>query len=92
MHHRCCAAVADRATDGGDVGDVADDEGPAESGLAMSSRQVVVDHDIVTGLTQRLRGVTADVACAAGDEDDVAGVSGQRRNRWYRRAAAFVSA
>jgi hypothetical protein len=38
----------------------------------MSSGQVVIDDHLVSGLAQRLGGVAADVAGAAGDENDVA--------------------
>ena len=38
-------------------------------GFAVPGREVVVDHDPVAGVPERLDGVAADVAGAAGDQD-----------------------
>jgi hypothetical protein len=38
----------------------------------VPGREIVVDHDLVSGLSQRLRGMTADVASPAGNQDHMA--------------------
>ena len=73
MHHRGGAGLPQRAAHGGDISDVPFDQPAAEHGAAMTRREVVVDDDVVAGLAQRLRGVAADVAGAAGDEDPTSG-------------------
>ena len=72
VHHRGGARLPQRAAYGGDIGDVAFDQPAAEHGAAMTRREVVVDDHVVAGLAQRLRGVAADVAGAAGHQDHVA--------------------
>ncbi len=42
-------------------------------GFAMPGREVVVNHNRVAGLDQGLYCVTADVACATGDQDSAHG-------------------
>ena len=70
MHDGRGATVADRATDGVHVADVAFDHGRAERRASMSGREIVVDDNAVPGEPQGLGGVAADVARAASDEDD----------------------
>ena len=53
---------------GVDVADVALDERRAERRVAMARRQIVVDDDAISRLPERLGGVAADVAGAAGHE------------------------
>ena len=69
MHHGGRAGLADRAAHGIHVADVAFDQRRAERRVAVPRREVVVDDDAVAGAPQRLGGVAADVAGAAGDED-----------------------
>ena len=80
MHHRRNRrARAKRLAHGAHVGDVALDELAVLDRVAMAGDQVVEDDDAVAGALQRLGGVAADVAGAAGDEHR-ARVSGQWRN------------
>ena len=81
MHHRRRAGVAQRLAHGIDVADVAFDERTAERRLAVAGRQVVVDGHAVAGGAQRLGGVTADVAGAAGHEHLTRVSGGQWSNR-----------
>ena len=81
MHHRRRAALSNGTADGADVGDVADDERTVEGGLPVAGREIVVNHHLMAGLPQGLGGMTADVAGASGDEDDVSVVSGQWSSR-----------
>ena len=52
--------------------DVTFDKRRAQRGFPVSSRQVVEDHDAVTGSAERLRAMTADVARTAGHKNRAA--------------------
>jgi hypothetical protein len=69
MHDGGGSALANRAPHSGGVANVAFDHRRVERGTAMTSGEIVVDDDAVTGTSQRLGGVTANVPGAAGDED-----------------------
>ena len=40
-----------------------------DRGFPVAGRQIVIDHDLVAGLPQRLDGMAADIPGAARDED-----------------------
>ena len=70
MHHGVHVVVPEGAAQPLGVVDVALDEGVGEPRrFAVAGREVVVDHDALAGLAQRLDGVAADVARPAGDEN-----------------------
>src|SRR5579864_9247683 len=51
------------------VGQAAFDQRTPLDGPGMAARQVVEDHRVVSGTLERLRRVTADVSCTAGDQN-----------------------
>ena len=61
--------AAQRAPHRRHIRDVALDQLAVLDGLAVAGDEVVEDDDAMAGLVQRLGGVAADVAGAAGDED-----------------------
>ena len=79
VHDRKDIMPPQRASHGGDVGDVAFDELAVPDGFAMTGHQVVEHHDPMTGPVERLGGVAADVPGAPGDEN-AAALSVQWRN------------
>ena len=80
VHDREDVVAAQRAPHGRHIRDVALDQLAILDGLAVTGDEVVEDDDAMTGLMQRLGGMAADVAGAAGDEN-APRVSGQWRNR-----------
>ena len=80
MHDREDLVPPKRVTHGRDVGDVAFDERSVPDRLAMTGDQVVVHDDAIARPAERLGGVAADVAGAAGHQHR-ADVSGQWRSR-----------
>ena len=73
MHDRLDLVLLHHPLDSRGVADVAHHQRAGVAGgerrrLAMPGREVVVDHDPVAGLHQRLDGVAADVAGAAGHQ------------------------
>ena len=69
VHDREDVVAAQRAPYRRHVRDVPLDQFAVPDGLAMTGHQVVEHDDAMAGLLQRLGGVAADVARAAGDED-----------------------
>jgi nucleoside-diphosphate-sugar epimerase len=69
VHDARHAVPSQRLAHGGDVGDVALHELAVADGVAVARNQVVVHDDLVAAAVQRLAGVAADVAGAAGDQD-----------------------
>ena len=69
MHHGRRSALANRAAHRSHIADVAFDHRRIERRAAMSSGEIVVDDDAVTGTPERFGGVAADISGTAGDED-----------------------
>ena len=68
MDHRPRLVTPQRLAQRRDVRDVAFDEIAVLRRLAMPGGEIVVHDDAIPGPRERLRGVAADVAGAAGDE------------------------
>src|SRR5688572_10776444 len=69
MHHGRCTALPDGLAHAVDVADVPFDERRAQRRLAVPGREIVVDDYAMTRPAERLRGVAADVARAASDQN-----------------------
>jgi hypothetical protein len=69
VHHRIHFVPADRLAQQRHIADVAHDEWRTERRLAVPRRQIVEDDDPAAGSGDKLGGVAADVAGAAGDQN-----------------------
>ena len=69
VHDARDRVAAQRVAERRDVGDVADDQIAVLHGGTMAGDEIVVHDHAAAGAVQRFRGVAADVAGAAGDQD-----------------------
>src|SRR5579871_496745 len=69
MHRRGDVVLAGGAADQIDIGDVAFDQRSTLHRVGMAGAEIVQGHRAIAGRGQRLAGVGADIAGAAGDQD-----------------------
>ncbi len=79
MHHRGNVVTANRFAHRGSIGDVALHQIAELDGGPVAGDEVVEHHDSIAGPLQCFRGVAADIARAAGDQNR-ARTNGQWKN------------